>query len=419
MPADAVKPDGAPALSLADARRRIHDAIRPVDDIERVPLMQALDRVLAEDLVASVAVPAHDNAAMDGYALSTDRARPPATDLRVVGEARAGRPYTGPLVDDACVRIMTGAMMPAGCDAVVPQEQVVVDGDRVRCDAVVLPGQHVRLAGEDLAIGSCALPRGRRLVPSDLGIAASLGAATLAVRRRPRVAVFSTGDELRDVGDTLEPGTIRDANRYTLLAMLARLGVETIDLGIVPDEPAALEAVLVRACANLRADAIVTSGGVSVGDADHTRAVMDRRGSIDFWTLAVKPGRPMAFGRVSSGDRDALLFGLPGNPVAVMVVFYALVRDAVLALSGASIETMPSIAARCEEAIAKVPGRTEFVRGVLSRVDDGWRVRPTSAQGSGVLRSMSEANGLIVLAHDRGPVAASDAVDVWPFLGLT
>ena len=407
------------ALPLDEARRRIATAVRPVDEVDHVSLLDALDRVLAEDLVSTVTVPAHDNAAMDGYALPRDRSLVVPTSMRIVGVARAGMPYRGPVLSDACVRIMTGAVMPDGCDAVVPQEDVIVDGDRIVYGHAIRAGQHHRIAGEDLAIGSLALLRGRRIVPSDLGLAASIGTERLAVFRRPRVAVFSTGNELRDVAEPLEAGSIRDANRYTVLGMLRRLGVEAIDLGIVEDDANALAEVLTRACGDeIRADAVITSGGVSVGDADHTRAVMARLGAIDFWTLAIKPGRPMAFGRIATGGRSALLFGLPGNPVAVMVVFYALVRDALLAMSGATSEPLVPLSATCDNAIAKVVGRTEFIRGVLASGIDGMHVRATLAQGSGVLRSMSEANGLIVLDHDRGPVAVGDKVDVWPFHGL-
>jgi molybdopterin molybdotransferase len=417
------------ALPLDQARLRIAATIEPVTDVERVALVEALNRVLAADLVSTVDVPGHDNAAMDGYALPRARFVNPATgaSFTIVGTARAGHPYDGPVATDQCVRIMTGAVMPADCDAVVPQEQAVIIDGCVRCDVAIAPGQHRRPAGEDLRVGQVALPRGRRIVPADLGVAASIGCATLDVLRRPRVAVFSTGAELCETDEPLRPGSIRDANRYTLIGMLQRLDVDVVDLGIVDDDPAALEAVLRRACRSndgskgadgICADAVITSGGVSVGDADHTRAVMARLGSVDFWSLAVKPGRPMAFGRIASDGRDALLFGLPGNPVAVMVVFYALVREALLALAGGSPEPLPCITAICDEDLAKAPGRTEFLRGVARRETDGWHVRTTGSQGSGVLRSMTEANCLIVLAHDRGHVTRGAAVETWPFAGL-
>lgn len=406
-----------PALSLDDARRAIDAAIEPITATERVALVAGLDRVLAADLVAHAAVPAHDNAAMDGYALrgGVEASR----RLRVVGLARAGAPYRGAVDPATCVRIFTGAVMPSDCDAVVAQEDVVVDGNHVVVPDAVPAGRNRRLAGEDLAPGAMVLPRGRRLVPSDLGLAASIGEDGFTVFRRLRVAVFSTGDELREIGQPLDAGSIRDSNRYTLIAMLARLGIDVIDLGIVADDPALLEATLLRTCgASVAADAVITSAGVSAGGADHTRAVMQRLGGIAFWKLAVKPGRPMAFGRIASEGRAALLFGLPGNPVAVMVVFYALVREALLKLMGARVEPLPSIAAHCDVEIAKTPGRTDFVRGIARREVDGWHVRPTGAQGSGILRSMSEANCLIVLPHDRGPVDVGETVEAWPFQGL-
>jgi len=317
-----------------------------------------------------------------------------------------------------CVRIMTGAVMPPGLDTVVPQEFVRVDGDRITVPAgAVKTGANRRLAGEDLARGSIALHAGRALRPADLGLVASLGRGELPVWRRPRVAFFSTGNELRSIGETLDEGCVYDSNRYTLWGMLQRLGVEVLDLGIVRDEPAALEATLRHAVEN--ADVVITSGGVSVGEADHTRAVMARLGEVLFWRIAMRPGRPMAVGRIASQGREAVLFGLPGNPVAVMVGFYTFVRDALLAMSGAAVEPLPMLQARCATAIRKRPGRTEYQRGIVSRGADGhWQVAITGSQGSGVLRSMSEANGLVVLAHGQGDVAAGSLVEILPFDGL-
>ena len=409
----------ASALSLAQARALLASAIDSLVDTERVALRDSLGRVLAGDLVAPVRVPAHDNAAMDGYALRSAQGREgDAIRLRIVGHARAGQAYVGRVAPDECVRILTGAMMPADCDTVVPQEQVSIEGDRVLLDRP-RAGQHRRLAGEDLEIGSTVIAAGRRISPADLGLAASIGIERLEVVRRPRVAVFSTGNELTDAGQPLAAGGIRDSNRATLIGMLTLLGAEVFDLGIVRDDPAALEARLLHACGEaVRADAILTSGGVSAGDADYTREVIERIGRVAFWKLAVKPGRPMAFGRVTDGARSALLFGLPGNPVAVMVVFYALVRDALLKLMGARIEARLAITARCDGPLAKTAGRTEFVRAVASQRDGAWHVHATGAQGSGILRSMSEANCLIVLEHERGPVAAGEPVEAWPLQGL-
>jgi molybdopterin molybdotransferase len=273
------------------------------------------------------------------------------------------------------------------------------------------------LRGEDLARGEPALHAGRILRPADLGLLASLGQAEVPVWRRLRVAFFSTGDELRSIGEPLDEGCVYDSNRYTLYGMLQRLGVELIDLGVVRDEPAALEAAFTRAAAD--ADAVITSGGVSVGEADHTKAIMAQLGEVLFWKIAMRPGRPMAIGRIGPPGREAMLFGLPGNPVAVMVTFYAFVRDALLAMSGATPEPLPMLRAVSESALRKKPGRTEFQRGIVSPGKDGrWQVRITGAQGSGILRSMSQANGMVVLHHAQGHVAAGDLVDVIPFEGL-
>ncbi len=416
--------DQASALPLDEARRLLAATIEPIVEVEHVALRDCLGRVLVADLSSPVRVPAHDNAAMDGYAFRAAHrtgdaeAASPVT-LRLVGQARAGHPFTGRVGAGECVRILTGAVMPTDCDTVVPQEQADVDGERITFERPYRAGQHRRLAGEDLDIGSTVIAKGRRIAPSDLGLAASIGATTLAVARRARVAVFSTGNELCDVGQPLPAGGVRDSNRYTLIGLLTLLGVEVVDLGIVRDDPAALEACLLHASGDdVRADAIVTSGGVSAGDADYTRDVLSRIGRVAFWKLAVKPGRPMAFGRIEHDGRSALLFGLPGNPVATMVIFHALVRDALLRRMGALVQPPLAVTACCDIAIAKVPGRTEFVRAVASRHADGWHVRDTGAQGSGILRSMSDANCLVVLEHARGPVSIGELVEAWPMHGL-
>ncbi len=408
-------PDPAAALRWEDAQQRIAARIEPLAERESVALVAAPGRILADDLVAPCDVPPHDNAAMDGYAV---RGAPPPGGYRVVGAAYAGHPHEPPLDDGAAVRIATGAMIPTAADAVIPSEQATADGDAMTPTAPPHAGQHIRRAGEDLAKGAVAIARGRRLTPSDLGLAASLGIDRLDVVRRPRVAVFSTGDELRGPGEPLAPGMVRDSNRYTLMALLSGLAVEVVDLGVARDDAGALEAMLARVDAS-DVDAVVTSGGVSVGDADRVRRVVASRGRVDFWSLAIKPGRPMAFGQLaSSRARPTLLFGLPGNPVAVMTVFHALVRDALLKLMGADPVPLPMWTATCDAPLSKTRGRTEFVRGVAHRVDDGWRVRATADQGAGILRSMSEANCVIVLEHDRGPVAAGEIVAAWPLHGL-
>ena len=404
------------ALQVAQAQALIQGMVRRVEQQQTLALHDALGRVLAQDIVSPIDVPPHDNAAMDGFALRAGELRADApTPLCIAGEGLAGLAFTGVVPPQACVRITTGALMPPGLDTVVPRELTTIDAEgRVLVPAGQLRrGDHRRRAGEDLARGQVALAAGRLLRPADLGLLASLGRAEVPVWRRLRVAFFSTGDELRSAGEPLGSGCIYDSNRYTVWGMLQRLGVEAIDLGIVPDDPAALRAAFGHAAA--RADAIVTSGGVSVGEADHTKRVMAELGEVLFWQIAMRPGRPLAVGRIG----NAMLFGLPGNPVAVMVSFYAFVRDALLRMAGATPFALPMLRACSVAPIRKKPGRTEYQRGFVERSADGeWRVTITGDQGSGILRSMSEANGMVVLPHDMGPVAAGEAVDVLPFDAL-
>ena len=402
------------ALRVDKAREAIRACLAPVEDCERVATRAALGRVLAQDVVPGFDVPAHDNSAMDGYAVRAEDLRADGeTRLDEIGTAFAGRPYKGKVGRGECVRVMTGAVMPAGTDTVVIQEVARIEGDAIVVPAGQKRGQNTRARGEDLKTGVAVLKPGRALAPADLGLIASLGIAEVTVRRRLRVAFFSTGDELASVGAPLAEGQVYDSNRYTLYGMLARLGVEIRDMGVVRDDPALLEAAFASAAAN--ADAIVTSGGVSVGEADFTKQMMAKLGEVLFWTIAMRPGRPMAFGRIG----NAALFGLPGNPVAVMVTFYQFVRDALLHLSGRTDDfTIPLLRAAASHPIRKVAGRTEYQRGVLFRDGAEWKVRTTGQQGSGVLRSMSEANCFIVLEHERGRVEAGEPVQVQLFDGL-
>lgn len=427
---DTAGPASPPApnpLPVEAARASIRRAIAPVAMAERVALRAALDRVLAEDIVSPIDVPAHDNAAMDGYAFDGSAlsagARHAPIALVVAGEARAGHPFAQACPAGQCIRIMTGAPMPSGCDTVVPQELVVRTGSTITFDPQRIEhGANCRRAGEDLARGHAALQAGRILGPAELGLLASLGVAEVAVRRRLRVAFFSTGDELRSVGEPLAQGCVYDSNRYTLYAMLTRMNVDVCDLGVVRDEPDAIEAALCIAAAS--ADVVLTSGGVSVGDADFTARMTATFGDVQFWQLAMRPGRPLAFGRLWPAGRDAgghsaLFFGLPGNPVAVMVSFYQFVRGALIAMSGAIVPTPLQFAAASTVPIKKRPGRTEFLRAVATREATGqWRVTPTRSQGSGVLSSMSEANCFIALGHDQGDIAAGTLIDILPFDGL-
>ncbi len=401
-------------LPVEQARERIAASIEPVALVERVAIRNALGRVLAHDVVATIDVPAHDNSAMDGYAVcADDLAVDGETRLRVAGRALAGRAFDGPVARGEALRVMTGAILPDPLDTVVLQEVVRLEGDVVVVPAGQQHGQNRRQRGEDLRCGEPTLRAGKQLMPADIGLLASLGVPEVGVRRRLRVAFFSTGDELRSLGETLAPGEVYDSNRYTIWAMLTRLGVEVIDLGVVRDSPEALEQAMRTAAAE--ADAILSSGGVSVGEADFTREVLARLGDVAFWRIAMRPGRPMAFGRVG----DACYFGLPGNPVAVMITFHFLVRDALLKRMGATSRALPWVRARSREPMRKRAGRTEYQRARLEAGADGrMEVRAIGNQGSGVLRSMSEANCIVVLHHDQGPVSAGDEVDCVAFEGL-
>jgi molybdopterin molybdotransferase len=406
------------ALSARHVNDFLAQLVQPVREQETVPLMQAHGRILAQDVVSPISVPPHDNSAMDGYALSgaqllSDRPTP----FTMVGTAFAGAAWQGTLQSGQCVRIMTGAIMPKGLDTVAPQELVKVEGDTVQIPHGLLQaGDNRRLLGEDLMAGQAALRAGTRLSPAACGLMASMGLPTATVRRRPKVAYFSTGDEILSLGEAPREGAVYDSNRFTVAGMVQALGCELIDMGVVRDEPAALEQAFVDAAA--KADAIVTSGGVSVGEADHTKAMMKKLGDVAFWRIAMRPGRPMAVGRITQGERSAVLFGLPGNPVAVMVTFAAFVRPALQQLMGWQAPALPLLKAKSTETLRKKPGRTEYQRGIVSTNAAGeLQVSITGNQGSGVLSSMVQANGLIVLGHAQGNVAVGDAVDVMMFDG--
>jgi molybdopterin molybdotransferase len=405
------------ALPVTRANGVIRLFVKPVSGVEKLPVRAALGRVLAKDVVSPINVPAHDNSAMDGYAVRHDDlgAGEPVT-LTEIGTAYAGREFTSEVGSGECVRIMTGAVLPKNTDTVVIQEAVTVDGKRVTIPPGQERGQNRRLAGEDLQKGKPALRAGRMLRPADIGLIASLGIGEVSVRRKLKVAFFSTGDELVSVGKKLKTGEVYDSNRYTLWGMLQRLGCEVIDLGVVRDDPKKLETAFRRAAAD--ADAVVTSGGVSVGEADFTKQMMAKLGEVVFWKIAMRPGRPMAFGRIRAHGKSAYLFGLPGNPVAVMVTFYHFVRGALLTMMGRNDADLPLLRAKSETAMRKKPGRTEYQRGILELKNGEWSVRLTGAQGSGILHSMSEANCFVVLAHEHGAVKAGDYVEVMVMDGL-
>lgn len=411
----------ADVLSVPQAQQAILAQLKPLAGTRTVAIREALGQVLATDVLSPINVPAHDNSAMDGYALNGQSIQTAEmTHLKVVGTAYAGKAFSGACGLNECVRIMTGAVMPANCDTVLVQENASVNGDTISFPpGAVKAGDNRRLAGEDLTHGLPALPAGKVLRPADLGLLASLGIAEIAVRRKLRVAFFSTGDELRSLGQPLDEGCVYDSNRYTIFGMLARLGfVDLLDMGVVGDTPEALEAAMLQAIN--QADVILTSGGVSVGEADYTKQIMEKLGSVNFWKIAMRPGRPMAFGQVhdSSFGQSAYLFGLPGNPVAVMVTFYAFVRDALVKLAGASPLPVYTLTARLSQPVRKRPGRTEYQRARLQVNESGLTAHLTGAQGSGILRSMSESDCLLVLPHDQGDLKAGDCVQALPFEGL-
>ena len=411
------------ALSADAVLAFLQQLVTPVTQSADLPLFEALGKVLAADVVSPMDVPPHDNSAMDGYAFDGAQLTDAPLNLKVLGTALAGKAWQSPVAAGECVKIMTGAVMPAGLDTVVPQE-MVRHGDEASlifvAPRLVKAGDNRRLRGEDLTRGLPALRKGQIITPARLGLAASLGLPTLPCVRPLRVAYFSTGDEILSLGQAPREGAVYDSNRYTAFGLLKRLGCEVIDMGVVSDDPVGLEAAFRSAAA--RADAIITSGGVSVGEADYTKAMMKKLGDVAFWRVAMRPGRPMAVGRIAAENGEgagAVLFGLPGNPVAVMVTFLAFVRPALLQMMGCTDAAPPLLKAHSQEALRKKAGRTEYQRGWVSSAADGsLQVRTTGNQGSGVLSSMAEANGLIVLHHSHGHVAVGDLVDVMMFDGV-
>lgn len=412
--------------STTEARNNIQKKLSQVTGTRTVAIREALDQVLAEDILSPIDVPAYVNSAMDGYAIhgADLNTSSPSLNLQVIATAYAGKPLNIEVPSGCCVKIMTGAVVPSDCDTVVVQENTTLQ-DQAGISSIafdpskVKPGENVRQKGEDLAQGQAALRKGKVLRPADLGLMASLGVAEVKIKRNLRVAFFSTGDELRSLGQPLDEGCVYDSNRYTLYGMLKRLRfVDVIDMGVVKDSPHSLEAAMLEA-AN-QADVIITSGGVSVGEADFTKQVMAKLGQVEFWKIAMRPGRPMAFGTINKpqSQGSTVLFGLPGNPVAVMVTFYAFVREALHFMVGAEVKPLPTIKAKLEQEARKKPGRTEYQRVRLIHKDQEWTASLTGAQGSGILRSMSESDGLMVLSHDQGTVPAGGYVDVLPFEGL-
>lgn len=399
------------SLSLAEALARILGSVAPVAEQDNLSLEQALGRVLADDVFAPFDLPPFPNSAMDGYALRhQDIKGAVESGLHVMGTSFAGRPYPGVVEAGQCVRIFTGAAMPAGADTVVMQENVRREDGRIWLARPLGLGANVRLAGDEIHRGECLLTKGRRMLAADLGVLASAGLGEIAVMRKLRVAFFSTGDELKPVGEALGPGQIHDSNRYTLQGLLQSPAIEAIDLGLVCDDPAKVRQALLDASS--QADVVITSGGVSVGDADFVTGALADVGRVGFWKVAVKPGKPFAFGRIG----PAWFFGLPGNPVAVMVIFRQLVRPALLRLMGSEPHPPLRLTAVCMSPLKKSPGRMEFQRGVFgSDGSGGLEVEGCAEQGSHQLLGISKANCFIVLPAENAGIRPGDRVVIEPF----
>jgi len=405
----------ANSLTCDEALVRILDAVRPVSGIEALAIRTSLGRVIAVPVVSAINVPSHVNSAMDGFAVRAQDLPPSGQKkLQVIGTAFAGQPYREQVGENQAIRIMTGAVVPSETNVVIMQEHAqTTDDGFVIIDDRHKAGQNVRAVGEDITAGTEILHRGHLIGPADLGLIASLGIAEVEVYRKARVAFFSTGDELRGIGETLELGQIYDSNRYTLHGMLARLGVEIIDLGVVRDERDAVRSALIEAAAG--ADMVITSGGVSVGEADYIKGVLKEIGEVRFWKVAMKPGRPLSYGAIDK----AAFFGLPGNPVSVMVTFYQFVQPCLMKIMGTKPRPQILLKAKAANTLKKRPGRVEYQRGILTRGDSGEFVVQTEAdQGSGILSSMSNANCFVVLSMDSGQIEPGALVDVQPFFGI-
>ena len=402
------------AMSVTQARQFIQQFLLPVTETENIATMQALGRVLAADIISPTNVPNHNNSAMDGFAFKHSEG---IKIIKVIGTAFAGKPFEGLVKAGECIKIMTGAVIPTGADTVVMQERIAIKSDCITLLEVPIRGANVRLAGEDLSVGQTVLAIGQPLKPADLGLIASLGVAQVQVYRQLKVAFFSTGDELVSVGKKLEEGQIYDSNRYTIFGMLSRLGVVISDCGVVPDKPDLLEATLLKAATEN--DVVITSGGVSVGEADFMKGLLAKHGQVLFWKINMKPGRPLTYGKVQGNNgKHAHYFGLPGNPVSAMVTFYQFVREALICLMGSQAKPLPMFKVECTEAIKKATGRTEFQRGILFDLDGIWKVKPLPNQGSGVLSSMSVANCFIVLDDPVGNCDAGKMVSVQLLEGI-
>ena len=401
------------AMSVEKAKAWIANFLNPMDQKETIHIKDALNRIVAEPIIATMNVPNHDNSAMDGYAINIDLLNDHGPfKLKVTGKLLAGNALDGNI--EGAVRIMTGAIIPSGLNAVIPQEHVELYEGVITFKTKPLSNQNIRRTGEDIKRGQTVFQNGRFLEPCDLGLLASLGIDSIKVYRKIKVAFFSTGDEIISLGKSLLPGQVYDSNRYSLIGLLKRLDVDMLDFGVIPDDKKAIEETLLKA-SNI-ADIVVTTGGVSVGEADFMKDILKKIGEILFWKISMKPGKPLAYGKIG----QCHYFGLPGNPVSTMVTFYQFVREAILTLSGQTpIPKIPLIKAKLLGPIKKIPGRTEFQRGVFEQDDQGtFKVNPLKDQGSGILRSMSEANCFILLHEDLAHLEKDMWVDIQLFDSL-
>ncbi len=402
-------------LTVSEVQRRIISDIQAVKGFERVDLRHALDRILAEDVTATFNTPPCDNSGMDGYAFKSSDINDQSTlTLKIAGQSFAGHPYSGTVRSGEAIRIMTGAQVPADVDTVVMQEHTEKpDDDSITITTLPKPYANVRKEGDDLKTGQTFLACGKKLSPADLAFLATQGIAEVMVSRKLRVAFFSTGDELRSIGETLGNGEIYDSNRYSLYGLLTRLDIELIDMGVIPDDRQAIENAFSTAASV--ADAVITSGGVSVGEADFVKETLEKLGQINFWKISMKPGKPLAFGTLG----DCLFFGLPGNPVSVIATFYQFVQPALKRMQGQSIVLPLTVKAKTTEFLKKRPGRTDFQRGILEQSESGeLTVKNAGTQASHVLTAMSRANCFIVIPAESSSIEVGEMVDVQPFEGL-
>lgn len=399
------------SLSFEQALQRIKESIKPIKGKKNVTIREAAGHILAEDVTSPLDIPPFVNSAMDGYAINaTDIPASGDATLSVIGKSFAGAPFNGVVKKGEAVRIMTGAVVPDGADTVIMQEHAEVDGDNIKISGEHKARQNVRNPGDDFFTGDVIIKAGERLSPAKLGLLASVGVTEFKVIRKPIVAFFSTGDELKGVGQQLQPGDIFDSNRYILFGMLQKMGVECIDMGVVPDIKEEIELTLQEA-ANI-ADLVITSGGASVGEADFIKLILDEIGEVGFWKIAMKPGKPLAFGHIN----NSVFFGLPGNPVSAMATFYQFVQPSLRLLEGEALAEPILLKAKCIAKLKKSPGRKDFQRGIMSSNDQGELVVDTTGvQGSHMLSSMAKANCFIVLEREVGDIEAGDTVEVQPF----